>query len=121
MATVQSGTLTLRTEDTYALPRTFHLTATEARFAIGDTERDRWPVTIATPQRFSILLSGTQERKCQSPKLLPPSIPTNAANPEPWRRLIAFATVTLTVSEDFVGEIALGETALLQQGHLTQE
>ena len=121
VVTVRSGAVTLRTEDGFSLPNTFRLTATETQFAIGDTERDCWPVALATPHRFPILLSGTQENQCQTPRLLPPSPPANAANPESWRRIISFATLTLTVSEDFAGEITLGETAILQQGHPTQQ
>lgn len=101
VVTVRSGAVTLRTEDGFSLPNTFRLTATETQ--------------------FPILLSGTHENQCQAPRLLPPSAPTSAGVPQSWRRIIPFTTLTLTVSEDFAGEISLGESAILQPGHLTQE
>ncbi|MGN0890096.1 MAG: hypothetical protein ACI4W7_00425 [Candidatus Spyradenecus sp.] len=121
VVTVRSGAVTLHTEDGFSSPNTFRLTATETQFAIGEFECDRWPVALATPHRFSILLSGTHENQCETPRLLPPSAPANTDAPESWRRLISFATLTLTLSEDFAGEITLGETAILLRGHLSQK
>ena len=121
VVTVRSGAVTLRTEDGFTLPHTFCLTTTKARFAIGDFECDRWPVAVATPHHFPILLSGTHENQCEAPRLLSPCSPSSAADSKSWGRIISFATLTLTLSEDFAGDITLGETAILQQGHPTQQ
>ncbi|MGN0885566.1 MAG: hypothetical protein ACI4RT_01085, partial [Candidatus Spyradenecus sp.] len=92
--TVKQGSITLQ-EETKEYPQSYRLTTKEAETTYGGKS---WPVTPGKLQVLPLLLTSSSMNSSS------PKIPLKDESGTP-RRVLYLEAFTLSVSEDFVGEI----------------